>query len=216
MKIFSLKIEKYLNEKELSFYFWSVSDDRVNRVNRLYKLNDKNICLFSELFINYLLGKYYNIPFKSIHYDINEYWKPFLVWYSNIHFNISHSWDYIVCALDNLPVWIDVEKIWKPNDDVAKMFYSKEEYAEYIWMNWNDKQRFFYKIWTWKEAYIKCLWKWMSISMTSFTISCNDNLMSIKDYIIKTVEVDNGYMCVVCSKKIIFTSRITQVLLVDL
>ena len=41
----------------------------------------------------------------------NRYGKPFLKEYPRLHFNGSHSGDYLVCAMSQNPVGVDVQRI---------------------------------------------------------------------------------------------------------
>ena len=46
-----------------------------------------------------------------IQFGYNNYQKPYLKDYPDIHFNGSHSGEYLVCALSDVPVGIDIQKI---------------------------------------------------------------------------------------------------------
>jgi 4'-phosphopantetheinyl transferase len=69
---------------------------------------------------------------------------------SNIHFNISHSANYVACAIADAPVGIDIEGRRKVNSAVAKRYFTAEEIAGLH----SDED--FFKIWTFKEAFGKC------------------------------------------------------------
>jgi hypothetical protein len=65
---------------------------------------------------------------------------------SNIHFNISHSANYVACAIADLPVGIDIEGRRKVNSSVAKRYFTAEEIKS---IHCDED---FFKIWTFKEA----------------------------------------------------------------
>ena len=69
--------------------------------------------------------------------------------------NISHSDGYIAAAVADCPVGIDVETKTDPDLKVTARFYSEEE-QEAV-RNAEDPQREFRRIWTRKEAYVKCV-----------------------------------------------------------
>ncbi|MHB8170251.1 MAG: 4'-phosphopantetheinyl transferase family protein [Thermincolia bacterium] len=52
--------------------------------------------------------------------------------YKGFQFNISHSGDLVVCAVDYQPVGIDVELIDKPHLEVAERFFTRDEYRDLI------------------------------------------------------------------------------------
>jgi hypothetical protein len=64
----------------------------------------------------------------------------------NICFNISHSANYVVCAIADSPVGIDIEGGRKVNRSVAKRYFTEEEIESIH----SDED--FFKIWTFKEA----------------------------------------------------------------
>jgi 4'-phosphopantetheinyl transferase len=65
---------------------------------------------------------------------------------TNIHFNISHSANYVACAIADSPVGIDIEGRRKVNSAVAKRYFTDEEIESIH----SDED--FFKIWTFKEA----------------------------------------------------------------
>lgn len=73
---------------------------------------------------------------------------------SNIHFNLSHSGGYIAAVVADCPVGIDVETKSDLDGRVAKRFFSGEEQQAILAAE--DPQLAFRRIWTRKEAYVKC------------------------------------------------------------
>ncbi len=69
---------------------------------------------------------------------------------SDIHFNLSHAGDYVVCAVSDRAVGIDIEGPRKNAIKVAKRFFTQ---AECDWIG-DDNFRFS-RVWTLKEAYAK-------------------------------------------------------------
>ena len=70
-------------------------------------------------------------------------------------FNLSHSGGYIVAAVADVPVGIDIETKTDPELKVTDRFYSKEEQEAVRAAE--DPQKEFRRLWTRKEAYVKCL-----------------------------------------------------------
>ncbi len=77
--------------------------------------------------------------------------KPYLKELPYFHFNISHSKGALAIAFSNSPVGVDTERLRKPDLRVAERFFTEKE-NEYIKQ---CPERFFFEIWTKKEAYIK-------------------------------------------------------------
>lgn len=71
-----------------------------------------------------------------------------------INFNISHSVDFIVCALSPHPVGIDAEKIIEDMDIIDRIL----DPLEMGYFNRNEsksKRLFLTRLWTMKESYLK-------------------------------------------------------------
>jgi len=85
----------------------------------------------------------------------------------NIHFSISHSGDYWICAVGRLRIGADIQEV-KPagNMAVAKRFFHPAEY-EYLVKN---KEKGFFDIWTAKESYVKYTGTGISNDFSKFSV----------------------------------------------
>ncbi|MGI6006372.1 MAG: 4'-phosphopantetheinyl transferase family protein [Ruminococcus sp.] len=82
--------------------------------------------------------------------------KPFFRNYPHIHFNISHSGEYVVCALGPEELGIDIERYREVNyRRVGRKFLTEEEWI--IWEKSPDPRKYFFDQWVRREAYLK--WK---------------------------------------------------------
>lgn len=129
---------------------------------------------------------------EDIHFARTESGKPYAVGL-NVHFNISHSGNYVVCAVSEDPVGIDVERIRpvrsKLTDKVCtpgELSYIREA------SGWGDELtgeamvRFF-RIWTSKEAWFK----WAGTGITSL------RSIDTRSRLGETFELD-GHMVSIC------------------
>ncbi len=71
-----------------------------------------------------------------------------------LHFNVSHSGDFVACAVSRRPVGIDLEVLKTRDLSVAKRICSEKELA-FIAPEKPDALHRFLKVWTAKEAYVK-------------------------------------------------------------
>ena len=113
-----------------------------------YKLaDDRKRSLGAGLIINKILNEN-NIDINSIYYGSNG--KPYV---DKIFFNASHSGNFAFGVSSDKEIGCDVEIIKKPRLDIAKRFFTENEY-NYIIHSENTSNAF-YKLWTIKESYIK-------------------------------------------------------------
>lgn len=80
--------------------------------------------------------------------------KPYLVRCPDIHFNISHSGNWAVCAAGPVELGIDIQYHRNARfGKLAEKILNEEEWAAY--RTAEDPIRCFYDIWTRKESYLK-------------------------------------------------------------
>ena len=82
--------------------------------------------------------------------------KPYLRDYP-FYFNLSHSGNYVACALSRQEVGVDIQQYKRTDiDRLAERFFSTEEKkALKACHDWKEREQLFYQLWTRKEAYGK-------------------------------------------------------------
>lgn len=81
---------------------------------------------------------------EEIKFIYNEYGKPFVQNFSDFHFNISHSGEWVVCATANSNVGIDIERVSDIEAlKLANEFFSEEEFYDLSNMNSDEQINYF-------------------------------------------------------------------------
>ena len=169
MKILMEKIDRNLEKNKYLEMLKCLNEYEADKIQRFMKYEDSLRSLYGK----YMIKKYLGVDKLNLSY--NQWKKPFLVDFPNTHINISHSHEWVVVAIDENPVGIDIEKIQDIDMSIAKSFFSKSE-SEYIFSLHKEKQlEEFYKIWTIKEAYIKWKGMGMYIDLNSFDVVIDNN-----------------------------------------
>ena len=138
-----------------------VTQERYDKIQRFHFEQDKIRGLYAGVLLRFALKKHYGLEGASLAFEKNEYGKPALKDYKEIQFNLSHSGNWVVCALSDKAIGVDVEEIKAKNLDIAKRFYAP---AEYEWLkNSENPNQLFFTYWTLKESYVKAEGKGMSI-----------------------------------------------------
>lgn len=165
-----LKINESLDYKQFSVLLQYVTCEKKQKINKFYRFEDAERSLLGDTLARYALCK--RLGFRNDHlvFSCNAYGKPILPIQYGTHFNISHSGNFVVCAVDDAPVGIDVEKIKNIDLDIAKRFFSKKEYSALISLPKELQTKYFYKIWVLKESYIKAEGMGLSIPLNSFSL----------------------------------------------
>lgn len=74
----------------------------------------------------------------------------------NIHFSISHSNPYAICAVHHVPIGIDIQRADGVRELVLRRAYSSEE-QRYVFSAPDGQAERFTRLWCMKEAYVKRL-----------------------------------------------------------
>ena len=111
----------------------------------------------SRSLLNYALSNYLGKSqlYKDFHILKTSKGKPY-VKIDGVHFNISHSKNFWVCAVGNENVGIDIEVLRERNiNGLVKKYFTIEENACLEKVNQQEKMAKFFEIWTYKEAFSK-------------------------------------------------------------
>ena len=205
MEIYVVKIQDFYEEK-LNKLCLLVTEESRNRIERFLRRQDKIRTLVGEVLIRMIACEKLNLRNDDIVFYKNPYGKPYLKSNQEFYFNISHSGDFVVAAIDNGEVGIDTEQVVWIEDymGIAQKYFAEAEFT-YIESGACDSLSRFYEIWTAKESYIKCTGKGLSIPLKSFSIKAEGgNIRTItdgkgKEYVFKQFNIDAGYKLTVCS-----------------
>lgn len=106
-----------------------------------------------ELMVGYLLYQVLGITEDSqIRY--HTYGKPYLA-DGKCYFNLSHSENYCVLAVADCEVGVDIEKKLLFHQAVAAKVFTRDEMKKVSQLNGDEKNRYYTKIWTKHEAFLK-------------------------------------------------------------
>ena len=156
MERFSLKWYKFnindVTESEYEEFFALLSNEKKEKVKRFRHPDDKKRTVCGEVLAKRAISEISRKKVEELYFETKKSGKPFCK-NEHIEFSISHSGDFCVCAVNETPIGIDIQKIVPYNEKVARRVCSYEE-LEIIEKS-RDKAREFTKIWTKKEAVLK-------------------------------------------------------------
>lgn len=127
----------------------------------------------------------------------NEYGKPYYK-NTNIKFNKSNTIGLSVLIIDNKECGIDIERIRKYDDIMAKRILSK---SEYNFVNINNKDLYFTIIWTLKESYLKCIGTGLNLNLKDISFVKDNKILKTKnDYKLNYFIYEDKYIISYCTK----------------
>lgn len=199
MKIYSINItdvEKNLFEQ----WFCNMSDERKDSVSQTQSSHKKKLRIAADMLCRKGISDFCNIAESEIKIELSPLGKPYA---KNlpVHFSISHSGDYALCAVSGSEIGVDIEKIRAVHPRAHEKFCTENE-SRYI----SGSENGFFKIWTLKEAYFKCIGTGLGadIKDVSFEINNSEIICSEKGYEFSFFPIDENYICSVCKKKELF------------
>lgn len=186
-----------LTDTEYDKWYSLMSEDKQRRVDRFRFEDDKKRTVAGEMLARRAISEWCNVAPESIVFGIKEHGKPYAKDLS-VEFNISHSGNMVVCAVNDGPIGIDIEQIRPVDLSVAEHICTDKELI-YIFGHTPIKQDFkyttdieilerFFEIWTFKEAYGKSIGK-------GFVMFLPD----VKQSFVKLIE--NGYVLSIYEKE---------------
>lgn len=155
-----------LSDDEYNKWYSLMNEDKQRRVDRFRFVDDKKRTVAGEMLARKAIAEWCGVTPESIVFGKKEHGKPYAKGLA-VEFNISHSGDMVVCAVDDKPIGIDIEQIRPIDLSVAKRICADEELL-YLFGHAPTEQDFTYttdteiltrflELWTAKEAYGKCI-----------------------------------------------------------
>lgn len=205
IELYTVKLSEKMESSLFNRLLSEVSEEKQARIQRFINWEDAQRTLMGDILARTVICDWLKIKNHEISFVLNEYGKPFLKNSERLHFNISHSGKWVICAADSSVIGTDVEFI-KPIDlSIAERFFSQEEYKDLLDKNGAERLQYFYDLWTLKESYIKADGKGLSVPLDSFTIKANNGTIKMKtenrfrDCHFKQYDIDRNYKLSVCS-----------------
>ena len=129
--------------------------------------------------------------FRDVEWQYNEHGKPYVV--NGPYFSISHCKEGIAVAIDEQPIGIDIEGIRRVNEDLIERTMNEEEIRLIANSQEPTANRAFTRLWTQKEAIVKCL----GTGIESFE-QLQHILSKSRDLEISTVEKEKYIYSIAC------------------
>ncbi|RFZ90714.1 hypothetical protein D0C36_17285 [Mucilaginibacter conchicola] len=133
-----------------------LTPEEISRGDKYHQLKDRQRFVVGRGLQRIVLGKYLNQEPARLNFVLGDNKKPYLPAGDGmeLHYNVSHSGNWIMLAVSQDPVGADVEFIDSvfPFDDILPEHFSANEIA---YIKSLDKTNLFYKLWTRKEAFLK-------------------------------------------------------------
>jgi 4'-phosphopantetheinyl transferase len=206
LEIYACKIDKRVTDSEFYPLLEFVDPFKKESIRRFRRWQDAHLSLFADLLVRVIIGQKEKINNKEVIFLTGPYGKPVLSGRPHIQFNVSHSGDWVVCAIDSSEVGIDIEQIADVDLSISEQFFSGDEHED-ILKSASPLERFF-DFWTIKESYLKFIGMGLSEPLNSFSvcflpdgrIQIRKSGIPLPDLHFKQYRGCEGYKLAVCCK----------------
>lgn len=216
IKIYATQLNTSDTLDKYDFILSCLTYEKRKRVLSLKQRQDQLRSLKGEWLARSLLSTILSLPLKKLIFELNNYGKPYIKEPGGIYFNISHSGDWIVCAIASEKIGIDIERIESIDFSILSTCLSKNE-MEYLYSKPAENQLLlFYDLWTLKESFYKCIGEGFFIPLNSISIDSDTYNLAFEgpfNYPVsfKQYDIDPHYKLSVCSFNNYFEENITIV-----
>ncbi len=164
-----------------------------NRVNRFHFWQDAQRSLFGKLLLMKGLDVTGLTGYTLDQLSYSEYQRPY---FKSADFNISHSGAFIICAISKTNrVGIDIEEI---NDIPTADFTAEFSATEMAAISDDKSLRYFYSLWTQKEAFLKAIGKGLQVPLNQVSVKENKIRWENEDWFLHEIKLDAGYVSHLC------------------
>lgn len=191
-------------ERETFIHFLKkLPEDIKSQVLKFKKWEDRQRSLFSKLLLIEGLNMLSLHRYSLQQMKFTKYRRPYFD--NDIDFNISHSGDYIVCAISlGDKVGIDIEEIKGiPLGDFENEFSRKEMKAI---LSSKNSLNTFYALWTQKEAFLKAIGTGLYVPLNKIEIDNKKIKWNKQDWFLNEIALSKKYISHLCTN--VFHSEI--------
>ena len=180
-----------------------VSPVRREKTDRFRFEKDKRLSLGAELLLRHALRSE-GLGEVPMIFDYGAQGKPRFK-DGGAYFNLSHSEEYVVCALAPHEVGCDVEQITPIDLNIARRFFFCSEYDDIAAQaTENARNDLFFRYWTLKESFMKVTGLGMKLPLDAFEIVRGAEItvrQSVDERPYRFAEFDDlvGYKCALCT-----------------
>ena len=146
----------------------SVSEQRREKIARLRAEGARRLSLGAALLLDRLLLDADLPPAGA--FAFGEQGKPYLPDRPGVHFSLSHSGNWVLCALSEAELGCDVEGPRRCDLALARRFFHPDETDRLFSLPQREQDAAFVRLWTLKESYVKAVGLGLSLPLDAFRI----------------------------------------------
>jgi len=145
-------IDDHINGFDLETALTLLSEQRREQALKFRFEQGRRTCVLAYLLLMRGLRQEFGIEEKPL-FEYGEHGKPRIVGHPEVHFNLSHCRQAVVCAVSHQPVGVDVESVREYKESLIDYTMNVDEQA--LIRRAERPEVAFTRLWTQKEALLK-------------------------------------------------------------
>jgi 4'-phosphopantetheinyl transferase len=200
VKLYAVKAERPLPRELRMDFLGLCSPGRRDKLDRYVREEDARRSLLGEMLLRAALRRDWlqRCEAAQLVFEENAYGKPNLLGIPRVHFNLSHSGDWCVCAVSESPIGIDVEQLRQQELGWTDKWFDEDERNELLAATGIERLKRFYEIWTLKESYVKALGRGLSHGLNTFSVA-KTSVSRLAPYRVTGFWLDDRHSAAVCA-----------------
>ena len=193
--VFYYKMSERLTKAAFNKWMQLMPDFIQEKIEKFRNLQDAERSLIGNILLLQGLEQLECTQYLLKNLKYTSFQKPYFD--DLISFNISHSGDYVVCAISKTNiVGVDIEEMINiPIVDFEYLF-AKEEWNEVLIAE--NKWEAFYILWAKKEAFLKAVGCGLSEPLNAVIIKNNAINWQNKEWYLMDIQLGDAYKCYIC------------------
>lgn len=196
LSIFRIHVPQFVSC--LDYLHSLLKPEEETRKNKYRFERDQQRFVVTRGILRILLGQHADQSPKAIGFTVGSNKKPQLNCFPDLHYNVSHSGDWILIGIANRTIGVDLEKIntdFLFQDVIAYSFSEAEK--THLAMNQNNSA-VFYQLWTRKEAFVKATGQGIDANFNRIPcLNGNHPVDSDKSWLVSSFNVAENYVATV-------------------
>ena len=170
-----------ISQEEYNLEYSLLSASRKAHIDRMKIEQDKKRSLAATVLLKKLLSE----RGVSATLKTAENGRPYLA-DSNLFVSLSHSGEFVACAVSSKRIGIDLEKLRPVKDALINRVCTEDEKA-FVYSK-SDPFAAFFEIWTAKEAYLKCFNCDTATALSTSMLKISKNTFYLDDLVVTIIE----------------------------
>lgn len=176
-----------LPETQFQQYLNFLSEEQKEKNKCYIRWQDRHAHLLGKLLLKKGFEWWGETDFSFSDLVYNSYNRPCVS--GSMDFNISHSGNYVICAVGkNLRLGIDIEEIKEIDFDDFTRVMSGDQWSDIL--HNKEPLRSFFKYWTWKESVIKGDGRGLAIPLEDIYIDGNQAIYESRIWYLHELSID--------------------------